>query len=424
MRTLYLCYFGLREPLVQTQVLPYLRELRKRGVEVFLLTFESDHPRPWSEDEESRWRDTLREQGIEWQTRAYHKWPSVPATFYDILLGGITAARIARRREIRIFHARAHLAMAMAVIAGWLTRGKTIFDFRGLVADEYVDAGIWKASSPVYRIFKAFERFALRRADQIVVLTEKMQTLLIEREAIPTQRIEVIPCCTDMSRYRPRTKETRSHSPFIVVYAGSVTGLYLFQEMAELFLSIKKQWPDAVFQILTASSPDWPRRKLIELGLKEQAFEILSVQPEDIPKYLSHASVGLSFRKATYSQTAASPTKIPEYLAAGLPVISNAGIGDTDDMIRANRIGLVLSDLTADSYNKAAFELQSLLSDTSLSARCRETASTQFDLHTIGGTRYEKVYKKLQASCLAPPYAGQPQPTSIESPDVEFSKEG
>ena len=38
-RTLYLCYFGLREPLVQTQVLPYLRELVAGGVRVSLLTF-------------------------------------------------------------------------------------------------------------------------------------------------------------------------------------------------------------------------------------------------------------------------------------------------------------------------------------------------------------------------------------------------
>ena len=37
MRTLYICYFGLREPLVQTQVLPYLRELVRDGVGVYLL---------------------------------------------------------------------------------------------------------------------------------------------------------------------------------------------------------------------------------------------------------------------------------------------------------------------------------------------------------------------------------------------------
>src|SRR5437764_999195 len=38
--TLYVCYFGIREPLVQTQVLPYLRQLQSENLRVSLLTFE------------------------------------------------------------------------------------------------------------------------------------------------------------------------------------------------------------------------------------------------------------------------------------------------------------------------------------------------------------------------------------------------
>jgi len=40
MRSLYICYFGIEEPLVKTQVLPYLRELVKGGHEMSLVTFE------------------------------------------------------------------------------------------------------------------------------------------------------------------------------------------------------------------------------------------------------------------------------------------------------------------------------------------------------------------------------------------------
>ena len=47
-KTLYICYFGVREPLVQTQVIPYLRELKKDGYEISLLTFES---RPFTSEE-------------------------------------------------------------------------------------------------------------------------------------------------------------------------------------------------------------------------------------------------------------------------------------------------------------------------------------------------------------------------------------
>src|SRR5207247_1915380 len=40
MKSLYLCYFGLREPLVQTQVLPYLRQIGFGGVDTSRLTFD------------------------------------------------------------------------------------------------------------------------------------------------------------------------------------------------------------------------------------------------------------------------------------------------------------------------------------------------------------------------------------------------
>ena len=83
---LYICYFGLREPLVQTQVLPYVRELVAGGVRMSLLTFE---PRPFDQDE---WRERLRAEGIAWHALRYHKRPTLPATLYDIVRGAFRAA--------------------------------------------------------------------------------------------------------------------------------------------------------------------------------------------------------------------------------------------------------------------------------------------------------------------------------------------
>src|SRR5215471_4400538 len=113
MRTLYLCYFGLREPLVQTQVLPYLRELVRGAVGVYLLSFEPDWPRSWSNEERRAWRERLRRDGIEWEALAYHKKPSVLATLYDILVGTLTIVRLARREAIDVLHARTHIPLVM-----------------------------------------------------------------------------------------------------------------------------------------------------------------------------------------------------------------------------------------------------------------------------------------------------------------------
>ncbi len=68
---------------------------------------------------------------------------------------------------------------------------------------------------------------------------------------------------------------------------------------------------------------------------------VTRVDPSEIPAYLSASDVGLSFVKATYATQSRSPTKIPEYLAAGLPIIANSGVGDVDELIVTEKVGLL-----------------------------------------------------------------------------------
>ena len=78
MKTLYISYFGLNQPLVQTQVLPYLFELSKEN-DIQLLTFE---PETWDETAE---RQKLKDKGIEWHSLPYRK--GNKNTALDILAG-------------------------------------------------------------------------------------------------------------------------------------------------------------------------------------------------------------------------------------------------------------------------------------------------------------------------------------------------
>ena len=146
MRALYVCYFGLREPLVQTQVLPYLRELVSGGARMSLLTFEPELKKRWDAKSIDDWRQRLRSDGIEWHMLAYHKRPSLPATLYDVLAGVLRAARIARRERIDIVHGRSHVGAAIGALVKKLTGARLIFDIRGFLAEEYVDSGNWPAN--------------------------------------------------------------------------------------------------------------------------------------------------------------------------------------------------------------------------------------------------------------------------------------
>ena len=48
-----------------------------------------------------------------------------------------------------------------------------IFDVRGLMAEEYVDAEHWREGGVPYRITKATERRILAKTDAVVTLTER-----------------------------------------------------------------------------------------------------------------------------------------------------------------------------------------------------------------------------------------------------------
>src|SRR5262249_18510313 len=93
LRSLYVCYLSLEDPLVETQVVAYLEGLAGRGHTIHLLTFEPklDAAR------RRRLAADLARRGIAWHSLRYHKRPSLPATISDALVGAFVAARLVRR---------------------------------------------------------------------------------------------------------------------------------------------------------------------------------------------------------------------------------------------------------------------------------------------------------------------------------------
>ena len=394
--TLYLCYFGLREPLVQTQVLPYLREIAKGGVTVTLLTFEPDLRKRWSEIEITETKKALTNENINWNCLPYHKRPTLPATLFDILNGAHYAWKLVRREKIAVLHARTHVPLIMALIVKALTNCRVIFDIRGLVADEYVDAGVWRKGSFPFHLVKKVERLGLKRAEQIVVLTEKMKNHLVANKLKAAENIEVVPCCVDFSRIRQSIYDNeRKAVRFELIYAGSVTGLYLLEEMGHFFLELKKRIPKAFFRVLTTSPPATVLATFDKLGIAQDDFEIQAVSPTEVPAFIGRARLAISFRKPTFSQIAASPTKIPEYLSVGVPVVANAGIGDMDALLENTNVGVVLQNFEPLSLLNAVDSALRLFEDENLANRCIETALTNFDLTTVGGKGYLNVYERI-----------------------------
>ena len=166
--------------------------------------------------------------------------------------------------------------------------------------------------------------------------------------------------------------------------------------MGRFFKAVKTQRSDAFLRILSVSPPDQGANALKRAGLDDSDFEIIAVSPDEVPQHLRQARLGVSFRKPAFAQIAASPTKIPEYLAAGLPVVCNAGVGDMDGLVAKEGVGVVLYTFDEAAYQEATTQALKLAESSQVHARCRQVAETHFDLETVGGKRYVELYRKLE----------------------------
>jgi glycosyltransferase involved in cell wall biosynthesis len=404
-RVLFISYNGMLEPLGQTQVLPYLRELAKRGVKFTLLSFERSNA---FTAEGRRQCDELKrklhEDGIEWHWLRYHQRPSLPATFYDVLVGIQYASRLVRENRIELVHARSHIPATIALALKRKFGIKMIFDVRGLMAEEYVDARHWPEGGLRYRVTKTAERRIFAATDGVVTLTERIWPIIKEWDGLKGREVqhEVIPCCVDLSlfrydaeqRARLRT-ELRLTDRFTFVYSGSLDGWYLTEQMVDFFASVVSKQRDAHLLWLTRGSHERVRQLMSARGIGAEHFSVCAVAPREMPAYLTAGDVGISFIKRCLSKLASSPTKNAEYLACGLPIVINSGIGDSDALADETKAAVLIEDFSEQEFDSAWNAIKKVANEPNIKAEARVTAERVFDLKSVGAERYARLYESL-----------------------------
>ena len=404
-RVLFISYNGMLDPLGQSQVIPYLRELARRGVRFTLLSFEraKAFTREGARQCEEL-REKLASQGIEWHWMRYHQRPSVPATIYDVFVGIRKASSLVQKNKIEMVHARGHIPATIALALKKRFKTKMIFDLRGLMAEEYVDAGHWKEGGLPYRITKATEGHILAETDAIVTLTQRIWPIIKEWEGLRGRAVhhEVIPCCVDLSLFKfnevdreRRRAELKLGRRFTMVYSGSLDGWYLTEKMADFFAAVLQHNSDAHLLWLTTGSHDRVRELMKSRKVGPDNFSVLAVASAEVPSYLAAADAGLAFIKRCVSKIASSPTKNGEYLACGLPLIINAGVGDSDSLINDWKAGVLIENFTDEEFAKAGRAIEAITGQPETRKNARSVAEQLFDLNAIGAERYAALYESV-----------------------------
>lgn len=404
-RALFISYDGLTDPLGQSQVLPYLEGLATAGHEMHVISFEK-------RDRYTARRSLIAERctlaGITWHPQRYRKRPPVLATLIDVAVMAWTARRLHRRHRFAIVHCRSYLA---AIVGQHLQRRQAafLFDMRGFWADERVDAGLWSADSrlygPILRFFKRAERRWFADADAVISLTENARDVVSGWFAPGVHApITVIPCVADLEHFTIPTSEQRARmradlgvgdGEVVLVYSGSLGSWYLLTEMLQAFEAVRRAaHGKAALLVLTPDEPGPVLEEARRLGVATETITVRSAERAEMPALLGAADAGISFIRTSFSKRASSPTKVGEYLACGLPVLANGGIGDMDALLGAEGGGVLVEDFDPPTLDDAARELLGLLGHR---ARYRALAEKHFSL-IDGCVSYRAVYDNLTRS--------------------------
>lgn len=379
-RVFYVSYDGASEPLGRSQILPYLTRLANR-YEITLFSFEK------SDDEAGALRSELAAHGIRWVPLRYHKRPPVLSTALDILAGRRALARAARKRPPAIIHVRSYVPALIALRMHRRTEARLLFDIRGFWADERVEGGLWRPHGLLYRLAKRYEAVFFSQADAIVTLTHasvpQIRAWTGER-AVP---IEVIPTCVDLERFAGRPRRPGGSQ---LVWNGSLGTWYRFDLTARVAAAIS-------LPLVVVTRQTDEARQLLD----GYPAVVCAATPEEVPGFMRGGDIGLSLITSSFSKTASAPTRAAEYLAAGMPILTTAGVGDLDSIVVQHAVGAVLAGEDERSISEAARRVRELAADPEVPERCRRVARELFDVDA-GASRYAAIYASLTPQSSQP----------------------
>ena len=399
---LYLTYDGLLDPLGSSQILPYLKRLCSSKYSIHIVSFEKS-------DRFSaggyQLLDDLARHNIRWTPLRFTNNFGLLGKLFDFFYLHYKSLLLSFLLPVSVVHCRTHGPAQVGLLIKFLTGASLIFDFRGLWADERIDKGLWKLTNKFhllqYKYYKFVEKFVLSRSDHIVVLTQIVKRELIKLYNIQHTKFSVIPCCADFTHFKPLSRHQRDLSRsrlnlptdgLVFGYLGSIGGMYMCKQYLELLYYMFKAGIDIYGLILTPDISDFESYLSSFPSIFRTRLVYRYVSRDDVAIFLPAMDILTSFITSTYARQGASPTKLAEAWACGVPTISSCGVGDVTSNTRLLDSGVVIDPNNRADFDYIISNISEIISKGGPELRSR--ASSEFSLET-GASRYSSIYESF-----------------------------
>lgn len=173
--------------------------------------------------------------------------------------------------------------------------------------------------------------------DGVSTVSNALRELLIAEAGAPADTI-VVPCCVTHITDNGKRDEYRNDwgirpEEHLVVYSGTTAA---YQHLEDLTIPFMKELAEADKNVRLAffsSEIDKIRGMLKVAGVDVERVILKSFPQKEVAGALTACDAGILIRKPTLVNRVANPVKIAEYLAAGLPIIIEKGVGGVDEAL-------------------------------------------------------------------------------------------
>lgn len=204
---------------------------------------------------------------------------------------------------------------------------KVVFDIHGAVAEEVAYQGY---SEREVEINKKVERDSVQRVDYVICQSDEMKRYMQKEYQISANKVCVYRCGVDTSlfhidndlRYKKRRELGISDDELLFVYSGSMHAWQRIEDSIKIFTEYHSHNPKSKMLVLTAEL-DTLHEIITKNNWDDGSIISKCVPFAEVSAFLNACDVAFLLRHNHTMNAVASPTKLAEYMACGLPVITS-----------------------------------------------------------------------------------------------------